>query len=80
MNLLVAFYPTAEVAIANYGREGIEYNRIQERMRSTMSWRHTAYILVYGNGGLVLVVSHLHENEGTAAYEGMDLSLSLDID
>ena len=30
--------------------------------------------------GLIIVVSHLHENEGTAAYEGMDLSLSLDID
>ena len=39
------------LAIANYGRGGIGHSEILEEMRSTVTWRYTAYTPPYGKWG-----------------------------
>ena len=40
----------------------------------------TRHIPCMGTKGLAIEVSYLHGNGGSAAYKGIDVSLSLDID
>ena len=42
--------------------------------------RDTQHIACTGTKGLARVFNHLHGNGGSAVHEGIDVSLSLDVD
>ena len=66
--------------MVKYERGGVGYSGTQGETRAIPCCGDTQHIACTGTKGLAIVFNHLHGNGGSAAYKGIDVSLSVDVD